>query len=359
MRRPSFPRLLALVLALGTAPLAAQSVRGRVVGVDGRPVAGAIVVLQDSAGTERRRLLSGALGNYLLLAPGAGRYTVQVLRIGYPAFRSDPVRLEASGSVELVLTVPEDPIELGEIVVRSGGESCSASDSIAGATATLLDEVRKAFGSADLALRDRELRFEVLRRQERSGLHVEHATDSVLQVLRSWPIHSLPVRQLVDRGFVQAADSVDPTFVPMGAEGRVWFGPDPTTLFDPAFLGSHCYRIVTRDADLVGLTFRPARGRRTPDIEGTLWLRRRTLALEKIEYEYVNIPRHLTRGSAVRPRGTMELLRLPSGLWIVSRWSLRVPVERLHNGEAVGVAGWLEDSGEIRHVRGAQGQTIY
>lgn len=355
------PILLFVLVWCCATPLAAQSVRGRILGPDGGVIPGAIVVLSDSAGAVRARVLSSAIGSYALRAPGAGRYTIQVLRIGYPAFRTPPFELASGASLELSPSLPDDPIVLADLSVSAGDDACRADESVGGATATLLEEVQKAFGAADLALHDRELRFEVMLKVERSGLHVEHAADSVVQVMRSWPVHSLPPEQFRDHGFVQQADSVDPSYVPTGAEGRVWFGPDPATLFSAPFLATHCYRVVTdrHDADRVGLKFSPVPGRRLPDIKGTLWLRRRTLALEKIEYEYVNVPRYLTRGTAERARGTMDLLKLPSGLWVVSRWSLKAPVEMVRNNEPTGVAGWLEQGGAIRSIRTSQGAVIY
>lgn len=352
---------LTFALLLLATPLAGQSVRGRILDPDGGPIPGAIVILADSAGAERGRMLSSPIGSYLLRAPGPGRYALQVLRIGYPAFRGPAFEVPASGLVEVNATLPEDPIVLADLSVSAEDQTCHADESVAGATAQLLEEVQKAVGAADLALHDRDLRFEVVWKVERSGLHVEAAADSVVQVMRSWPVHSLPPEQFRDHGFVQHADSVDAAYVPVGSEGRVWFGPDPTTLFAAPFLATHCYRIVTdgHDADRVGLRFSPVPGRRLADIRGTLWLRRRTLGLETIEYEYVNLPRHLTRGTAERARGAMALLRLPGGLWIVSRWSLKAPVEMVRNNIPTGVAGWLEQGGAIKSIRTVQGTVIY
>src|ERR1043165_4506536 len=83
-------------LVWGPSVVSAQSVRGRVLGPNGGVMPCAIVVLTDSASTDRTRVLSSAIGSYLLRAPGAGRYTIQVLRIGYPAFRTAPFALEAT-----------------------------------------------------------------------------------------------------------------------------------------------------------------------------------------------------------------------------------------------------------------------
>lgn len=347
------------MVTLATTSLPAQVVRGRVIGPDGGGVSGAIVTLVDSTGTLAVRVLSSPLGSYLLRAPAAGRYSLRVLRIGFPAFTAPAMQLAAGSAIEYTPTLPDDPIILTEIEVTAGGGCSTGAEG--GATATLLEEVRKAFSSADLALQDRGLRFEVMRRVRRTGLHVEHFEDSVPELLHSWPVHSLPAEQLRDRGFVQSADSVDPRYMPLGSAGRVWFGPDPVTLFSQPFLESHCYTVRRDhdDPDRVGLSFKPARGRRLSDIEGTLWLSRRTLALERIEYEYVNLPRHLTRGTAGRPKGSMELLRLPTGLWIVSRWSLTAPVEQVRDNAPVGIAGWLEQTGEIRRIRTTQGAVIF
>ena len=352
--------LFAFTLIDGSS-LAAQGLRGRILGADGAPIPGAIVTLVDTSGATVARVLSSPIGSYLVRAPAPGSYSLRVLRIGFPAFTVPSMMLAAGAAVELTPTLPEDPIVLNDIEITGGGGCNNGAEG--GATATLLEEVRKAFGSMDLALRDRDLRFLVDRYVRRSDKReVVTAADSATQSMTTWPIHSLSADALVRNGFVQAADSVDPGFVPLGAaEGRIWFGPDPTTLFAAPFLASHCFRVVVDrgDRDRIGLAFAPVRGRRMSDIEGTLWLRRSTLALERLEYTYQNLPRHLAGTRAKGAGGTMEFVRLPRGLWVVSRWDLRVPIEEYRNNAPIGVGGWLDEGGRIKSIRTVQGATIY
>jgi hypothetical protein len=160
---------------------------------------------------------------------------------------------------------------------------------------------------------------------------------------------------------VQAWDSVDASYLPLGVtSGRVWFGPDATTLIAEPFLATHCYRTRRneRDADLLGLSFDPVPGRRLPDIAGTLWLRRGTLALERLEYHYVNLPRQY-REVKNGTGGTMQFVRIPGGVWIVARWDLRAPVEEVRNLVPVGVGGYLDEGGRITHIRTRLGAELF
>jgi carboxypeptidase family protein len=359
MRVASHVVLVAILVVPST--LVAQGLRGRVFGVDGAPIPGAIVTLVDTGGATVARVLSSPIGSYLVRAPRAGTYSLRVLRIGFPAFTAPAVTLALGAAVEFTPTLPQDPIVLNDIEITGGGACSNGAEG--GATATLLEEVRKAFGSMELALRDRDLRFLVDRYIRRSDKReIVTAADSATQSMTTWPVHSLPAEALARGGFVQAADSVDPGFVPLGAaEGRIWFGPDPATLFAEPFLATHCFRVIVDrgDRDRVGLAFAPVRGRRMSEIEGTLWLRRSTLALERLEYEYRNLPRHLAGTRSKGAGGTMEFVRLPRGLWIVSRWDLRVPIEEYHNNAPVGVAGWLDEGGRIKSIRTVQGVEVY
>ena len=355
-------RRLILFALLSAAPLHAQGFRGRVLAADSSAVTGAIVALVDPAGTTVARTLTSPIGSYLVRAPLAGRYHLRVLRIGFAAFEAPPMDLAAGSSVEYSPLLPDTPIVLNDIEITAGG-ACRAGGDEAGAAATLLEEVRKAFGVMDLALRDRDLRFQVFRYVRRIGKdQTVSAADSAVQSLTTWPVQSLPAELLRDHGFVQSSDSVDPALFPNAEPGsRIWFGPDPSTLFADAFLASHCYRtlIDPADHDRLGLAFAPIHGRRLADIEGTLWIRRPTLALERLEYRYVNLPRHIAIDRADPLGGTMEFVRLPNGLWVVSRWDLRAPIERVRNFIPTGVAGYLEEGGRIRSIRTSQGTVIY
>src|SRR3970040_338138 len=81
-------RLLAGVAGLAICapmhPLAGQRVRGQVLHPDSATAAvGIIVVATDEKGAFLARALTSERGDFELALPGAGRYTVRALRIGY------------------------------------------------------------------------------------------------------------------------------------------------------------------------------------------------------------------------------------------------------------------------------------
>lgn len=359
-------RSLRLLIAflLVASPLSGQVVRGRLSDSTGAPVSGAIVTLVAPDRTIAARGLSSSTGNYSLRAPRAGEYTVSVMRIGYPAFRSGLLRVGDLETVTFSTALPDDPIVLTDLDVSSGDRGACRVDTVMGATtATLLEEVRKALDVVDLALHDRGLRFEVQRYVRRTDKNaVEQEKREGTERIASWPVQSLPAELLAQRGFVQRWDSVEGRYLPFGvSSGRVWFGPEPTTLFSDPFLATHCYRVVTeRNAPhKVGLRFSPIRGRRLPEIAGTLWLDRRTLGLESLEYSYVNLPRHYSMARNGMAGGTMGFARLPNGIWIVTKWDLRAPIEEVENNIPVGIGGYLEEGGKILRIRTTAGDSIY
>jgi hypothetical protein len=58
------------------------------------------------------------------------------------------------------------------------------------------------------------------------------------------------------------------------------------------------------------------------DITGTFLLDRETGALRSLDYRYTNVPVELARGGA---GGHIEYHRLPTGDWVVRRWSIKLP----------------------------------
>jgi hypothetical protein len=347
--------LLFAILFLSPSLITAQVVRGKLTVAGGTPVAGAIVTLVDSSGTVIGRVLSTPLGGYALSTGLPGDYSLRVLRVGFPAWKSRPFALRPGAPTDFSAELPEDAIVLSEIAVAGNG-ACQVGADEGSTTATLLEEVGKALGSAELALRDREFAFQMVRfvRQKKdAGLLLK--TDSVLQLMYNWPIRSLDATKLTTGGFVQRASEAG-LELSLSGEGDYyyWFGPDATTLLAPTFLNTHCFRVTEdrRDSTRIGLAFAPARGRRTPDIAGTLWVDRGTLATRSLSYEYVNVPAGFPRKGA---GGEIAFLRLPNGLWLVSRWSIRAPMEGLMGGAPV----WVEDGGYIREIRRVDGELVY
>src|SRR5947209_13998245 len=90
-------RWLASIVIGAAVPVAvgAQVVRGNVVDSGGRAIAGAVVLLVDSASQVTGRGLSNERGEYRLAAARPGTYRVRALRIGFLPTASDPIVLSA------------------------------------------------------------------------------------------------------------------------------------------------------------------------------------------------------------------------------------------------------------------------
>src|SRR5262249_2262313 len=126
--------------------------------------------------------------------------------------------------------------------------------------------------------------------------------------------HSLPADELADKGYVASDNS-----------GTTYYAPDADVLLSDSFASTHCFRLAASAADdhVIGVVFSPGRSHRDAhDIEGVLWLDRKSAELETLEFEYTNLPDFV---QSSHPGGRVEFLRLSDGNWFVSRWSVRMP----------------------------------
>jgi hypothetical protein len=92
------------------------------------------------------------------------------------------------------------------------------------------------------------------------------------------------------------------------------------------FANSHCFSAREPGSDergLIGIGFEPTADRDMPDVSGVLWLDEQTAELRFVEYRYTDPPWDLEVSDA---GGRIEFERLPTGVWIVSRWWIRMPV---------------------------------
>ena len=83
----------------------------------GLPVESARVLLVDLSGRGTVVAESGVDGRFVLTASRGGRFTLEVERIGYRSWVSDPLELDGGESIELVVRVGVDAIPLDPIVV--------------------------------------------------------------------------------------------------------------------------------------------------------------------------------------------------------------------------------------------------
>ena len=70
------------------------------------------------------------------------------------------------------------------------------------------------------------------------------------------------------------------------------------------------------------VAFEPTKERTRPDILGFIYLSRTTGALNRLDFQYVNLPEHLR---ALHPEGSVAFEQLLTGGWIVKSWVIRYP----------------------------------
>jgi hypothetical protein len=138
------------------------------------------------------------------------------------------------------------------------------------------------------------------------------------------PYVALSAERLAEHGFVTRAD-----------DGSLeYWAPDANVLLSDSFLDNHCFHIAppeASDSRLVGLAFEPVAGRAVTEIRGVLWIDAETSELERLDFRYVNLPfGERTQWDAVG--GRVEFERLNSGMWIVRRWRIRMPVVEMRSG---------------------------
>ncbi len=103
----------AIAVALVPAPVAAQTILGRVLDeLSEQPVPGVVVSLVARTGEERLRALSDSAGNFVIRPPEAGEYLLVTDRFGYLETRTPLLALGTEGRASMDLMVAPEPIGL-------------------------------------------------------------------------------------------------------------------------------------------------------------------------------------------------------------------------------------------------------
>ncbi len=347
----------ALLLAAFAPTVRGQVVRGVVVDRDsGTHPEGAVVWLVDEGGTELPKRLIGADGTFILRAPAPGRYRLKVERIGYATTTGPAFDLADSVTVEQTLEIAPQPVSLVGLKVEAK-QRCTVRPEAGAAAARLWDEARKALTVTALAA-DRELFTYRLvkwrRRLDLETLRVESDQREIVQGTSDNPIRSRPAAELQAEGYIVAR--------PDGSFD--YFAPDAQVLLSDAFLDDHCFTVREGKGDekgLIGLAFQPVPGRDLPDVRGVLWLERDDARLRYLELGYTHYPYDVYDR---RLGARVEFEPLPSGMWIVRRWWIRMPLlaqQRLRVGSGdvapVHVGGILEAGAEVEGLPGRRTET--
>ena len=321
---------VALLLALASAALSAQAVRGRVLQSDSAgPAAGVLIAVTDARGTEIARVVSNERGEFLLALPGAGRFNVRALRVGYRPTAVPPVSVALGDTAFVRIVLARDLVRLSAITV-SRSDDCRARDQGGARVADVWEEARKALLAAQTPRAGGTLTAEWIQYDRQIDSTGRRVLDQVVHLSRSpsdQPFRSRDAALLARDGYV-----VD------DSTGVSYFAPDADVLLSESFAGTHCFQLAEAppgEPGLIGLAFRPlAAARSRSDIVGTFWIDRASAELRAVDFAFTGLPAAAERAD---PGGRVEFTPLPDGAWLVSRWEIRMP--ELERVQASSVAG--------------------
>jgi len=336
--------LSSLGLASGAA---AQSVRVELRdSITAVPVAGVLVTALDSAGQRRADGLSGDGGVVTLRLPVAGTFTITIRRIGVRPRRVPGVVVDARETRTLALTVAsvQQLLPAVRVVARN---TCGRAPEGDDRTGALWEQISLALRAATITQRE-GIALPPLRVVERTN-ELSAALEERGTVI---------TRDAQGAGRLVQADDPDTLatlgYVRRSDDGSMsYFAPDEQVLLSDAFLATHCFSTPKRDANalVAELRFKPIKGRRAADVEGTAYVDVNSGELRQIAYRYV-APRQLLPVNAEHAGGDVFLRRLPNGAWIVSKWSIRMPlIGRSAAGGQFVVIGYREAAGVVQEVR--------
>ena len=312
-------RATLLVLALLAPALSrAQSLTGAVFLPDSTPAAGAVIQVTNTANGVVARTLASTTGSYSLRLAGAGRYEMRVLRIGFEPTVLPPFDLQVGESRMLRVVFHGARIVLPTVTVAEN-RSCRVNPDTALGVVRAWNEARSALMATQLSAGALPLiaeRVDYDRTTEVAGSIVrsQRVRSSRTPVTTVW--QSLPPDTLAAHGF--AVDK---------AGAMIFYAPDAAVLLSESFAATHCFRLRApppEHPELLGVQFEPNSTRSAfRDITGVFWLDRATAELRSVDYQYTNLD---AERAAAGAGGAVEFLRLRTGEWIVTRWSLHSPL---------------------------------
>lgn len=329
-----------LLLFVVTAPVAGQSIHGRVVDrTTGAPVAGAYVTaLRDSVAVGQA--WTDSTGNFLVECDETGQVQLRATRLGYRDGTSRVLDVGTDTRVRYTFRLAPVPVALPSITV-SGGRRCAVGREAGAETARVwraarkaLEDVQRNHGSANrfervAFRRDLDPNTLVTRREERNrGVFT---SDN--------PVRSAPARILADSGFVRRQEH----------GGWLFYAPDAEVLLSDAFLEGHCFLVDQPSSDgRIALRFWPVR-QGGYDIRGTFWLDA-SMVLQSVEFSYTRLPEGLYDD---RVGGSVELGRV-GGSPFVRSWYIRTPLiardMSARGGGRTFLLGMQETGAELRVI---------
>lgn len=267
--------------------------------------------------------ITSADGRYWFNGLAAGKYRVQLLRIGFRPVLSEPIQVNAGETVQLPIRVASEPLTLPVVTVRP--DACVTGKALAELPQIETLWQQAARGASTRLAMMAAYRFRRMVREESREVRADGPLPLVTldQSMVSDPSSATGNAgrrraQRLSSGYYGSNDG--------------WWLPDELDLLHEDFLKGHCLAatVERRDGEF-GLTFRPLRARRDfLDVRGTIWLDSATFLARQIDLEYVN--GEDSRGTArldfadVAVAGSM--LRMPVGAVFSLRSSRKNPAKR-------------------------------
>ena len=300
---------------LGVAGLFAISSRGNAQGLRGtvmsgtHPVSGAVVVLLDSLGQPVLRALTRDGGEFSMLAPRSGAYTLRVLRIGFLPTTAGPYRL-ASGTSNAVVRVSSAPVRLEAQLIQSSA-SCAERNGNTASAFALWEQARTALMAATLTqARPYTVKLSLYERDANAAERRRTIAGSTTQTYRT-----LPADSLATGGYIRFD----------GADYTYW-APDADVLLSRSFAESHCLSLAhetTVGSRQLGISFEPMTRHGVADIRGVLWVDRWSKQLRALDFSFVEASKAVEE---VNGGGHLDFTPIADGGWIIPHWEVRVPV---------------------------------
>ena len=345
--------LLLFTLSVQSTSAQSQAILGTLVEAEtGAPIEGAAIILLSESGDQLSWRLTDTAGRFSFPINRSGRFQLRADRIGHASVLTDIIALDGVKNAVQRIEAPLEAILLSGLEVESN-RRCEIRPEDGVATARVWEEARKALEAASQTTRRGTYRY-VLRRYVREldarGRRVQEEDSRILRQVLRRPFNSLDVDDLLSQGFVR----------PEG-DGSVYYAPDADVLLSDPFLDTHCMNLTKgsdEEAGLLGLAFKPTKNRGVVEISGVLWLDAQGGHLQSLDYgyEYLDVP------NAERLGGHLKFEGLPNGTWIISDWSIRMPILTgtvLDGGrQRIVLAAIREEGGQVVRVNNLQGDLV-
>ncbi len=336
--------------------IAAQVVRGRLLEEgSGAPLAGAMILLADTAGTQVRRTLTNDQGGFSLRAPQAGTFTLRADRIGYASMTSPPLELAPEAAVMYDMVVPVQAITLANIIVE-GERRCVLRPEGGLDVSRVWEEARKALAAAAFTNETSVYRYHVLKYErdlDPEARAVKNERHNFADLVQRQTFVSRPVEELMADGFVREEES-----------DTSYYAPDADALLSDAFLDSYCMSVREGEDEtegLIGLAFEPVERRPGRiDIRGVMWLERASSELQWLEFRYADLDADVR---SPRLGGKVAFTGLPNGTWVVREWYIRMPATGVRPNPSADVAqrflaGIRESGAQVMRILTPEGETF-